>query len=40
MGRLQEIVFDCRQAPALARFWAAALDGMRCAPMIRPRSTA
>jgi hypothetical protein len=27
MGRLREIVFDCRQAPALARFWAAALDG-------------
>lgn len=27
MGRLQEIVFDCRSAPALARFWAAALDG-------------
>lgn len=27
MGRLREIVFDCRSAPALARFWAAALDG-------------
>ncbi|MGK9168141.1 hypothetical protein KXR53_17660 [Inquilinus limosus] len=27
MGRLREIVFDCRSAPTLARFWAAALDG-------------
>ncbi len=27
MGRLREIVLDCYQAPALARFWAEALDG-------------
>ncbi|MGO1080457.1 VOC family protein [Inquilinus sp. CA228] len=27
MGRLREIVFESRSAPALARFWAAALDG-------------
>ena len=27
MGTLKEIVFDCRAAPPLARFWAAALDG-------------
>ncbi|MDR6288710.1 MULTISPECIES: VOC family protein [Inquilinus] len=27
MGTLKEIVFDCRAAPALARFWAAVLDG-------------
>jgi hypothetical protein len=27
MGRLREVVFDCRSAPPLARFWAAALDG-------------
>jgi hypothetical protein len=27
MGRLREIVFETRSAPALARFWAAALDG-------------
>jgi hypothetical protein len=26
MGRLQEIVFESRSAPTLARFWAAALD--------------
>jgi len=27
MGRLKEIVFDCRKAPALARFWAGLLEG-------------
>ena len=27
VARLTEIVFDCRNAAALARFWAAALDG-------------
>ncbi|MBZ2198835.1 VOC family protein [Occultella gossypii] len=27
MATLREIVIDCRDAPALARFWAAALDG-------------
>jgi len=27
VARLREIVFDCLDAPALARFWAAALDG-------------
>ncbi|WP_342240460.1 VOC family protein [Inquilinus sp. OTU3971] len=27
MGRLREIVFESRSAPALARFWASALDG-------------
>ena len=26
MGRLKEIVFDCRHAAPLARFWAALLD--------------
>lgn len=26
MGRLKEIVFDCRHAARLARFWAALLD--------------
>ena len=32
MGRLQEIVFESRQAPAQARFWAAALDGYAVRP--------
>jgi hypothetical protein len=27
MGTIREIVFDCRHAPALARFWAELLDG-------------
>lgn len=27
MARLQQLVVDCRRPPALARFWAAALDG-------------
>jgi hypothetical protein len=27
MGRLKEIVFDCKRAAPLARFWAALLDG-------------
>lgn len=26
-GSIREIVFDCTHAPALARFWAALLDG-------------
>ena len=26
MGRLKEIVFDCRRAASLARFWAALLE--------------
>jgi hypothetical protein len=32
MGRLREIVFDCSSAPALARFWAAILDGYAVRP--------
>jgi hypothetical protein len=27
MGQLNQIVFDCRRAPPLARFWATLLDG-------------
>jgi hypothetical protein len=27
MGRLKDIVIDCRRAPTLARFWASLLDG-------------
>lgn len=27
MAMLREIVFDCERPPALARFWAAVLDG-------------
>jgi hypothetical protein len=27
MGRLKEVVFDCRHPAALARYWAALLDG-------------
>ena len=27
MGKLKEIVFDCRRAAPLARFWAALLEG-------------
>ena len=29
---VQEIVFDCEMAAALARFWAAALDGYQIRP--------
>jgi hypothetical protein len=32
MGRLHDIVFDCQHPAALARFWAAALDGYQVAP--------
>ena len=29
MGAFDQVVFDCARAPALARFWASALDGYR-----------
>ena len=32
MARLGDVVVDCRHAPSLARFWAAALDGYEVAP--------
>ena len=32
MGRLSDVVFDCRHPASLARFWAAALDGYAVAP--------
>jgi hypothetical protein len=32
MARLTDVVFDCRHAASLARFWAAALDGYQVAP--------
>lgn len=32
MARLKDIVFDCRHAASLARFWAAAMDGYAVAP--------
>jgi hypothetical protein len=32
MARLQDIVFDCRHAASLARFWAGVLDGYEVAP--------
>jgi len=32
MARLRDIVFDCEQPAALARFWAAALDEYEVAP--------
>jgi hypothetical protein len=32
MARLRDIVIDCADAPALARFWAAALDGYDVRP--------
>ena len=32
MGTIREIVFDCERAPALARFWAALLDGYAVRP--------
>ena len=31
MARLSDVVFDCRHAASLARFWAAALDGYEVA---------
>ncbi|HUP87483.1 MAG TPA: VOC family protein [Acidimicrobiales bacterium] len=32
MARLGDVVFDCRHAASLARFWAAAVDGYAVAP--------
>lgn len=32
MAHLGDVVVDCRHAPSLARFWAAALDGYDVAP--------
>lgn len=32
MAALREIVIDCRNAPALARFWAGVLDGYDVLP--------
>jgi hypothetical protein len=32
MATIREIVFDCEAAPALARFWAALLDGYAVRP--------
>jgi hypothetical protein len=32
MGTIREIVFDCERAPALARFWAAVIDGYKVRP--------
>jgi hypothetical protein len=32
MATVKDIVFDCERAPALARFWAAALDGYEVRP--------
>ncbi|MFC7620533.1 VOC family protein [Microlunatus sp. GCM10028923] len=32
MAALREIVFDCRHAPSLARFWAEVLDGYAVLP--------
>jgi 8-oxo-dGTP pyrophosphatase MutT (NUDIX family) len=32
MARLHDVVVDCRHAPSLSRFWAAALDGYAVAP--------
>jgi len=32
MARLKDIVFDCRHAASLARFWAALLEGYVVAP--------
>ena len=32
MGKLSQIVVDCRHPGALARFWAAALDGFEILP--------
>jgi hypothetical protein len=36
VAALQEVVFDCEQAPRLARFWAAALDGYDVRPYDDP----
>ena len=35
MGRIREIVFDCEVPSALARFWAALLDGYDVRPYDR-----
>ncbi len=32
MARIREIVIDCANAPALARFWASVLDGYNVRP--------
>ena len=32
MARIRDIVIDCADAPALARFWAAVLDGYAVRP--------
>ncbi len=32
MARIREIVIDCTNAPALARFWASVLDGYNVRP--------
>ena len=32
MARIREIVIDCTNAPALARFWASVLDGYSVRP--------
>lgn len=32
MARLSDVVFDCRHAASLARFWVAALDAYEVAP--------
>jgi hypothetical protein len=32
MGRLRDVVIDCRHPASLARFWAAAMDGYAVAP--------
>ena len=32
MARIRDIVIDCIDAPALARFWAGALDGYDVRP--------
>jgi hypothetical protein len=32
LGRLADIVFDCRRAAPLARFWASVLDGYVVSP--------
>jgi Glyoxalase-like domain len=32
MGRLKEIVFDCENAPRLARFWAGLIEGYAVRP--------
>ncbi|EHR60211.1 VOC family protein [Saccharomonospora cyanea] len=32
MARIRDVVFDCRHAASLARFWSAALEDYRVAP--------